>query len=112
MNDLPICVTCGVQYAAPRDDCPICEDERQYVGWGGQRWTTLRELRRAGHRARIEEEGPDVIGIGAEPPTAIGQRALLIGSRGGGRRGRGRPPLGRALPLLRPRRRRAGAGGR
>jgi len=78
MNDLPICVTCGVQYAAPRDDCPICEDERQYVGWGGQRWTTLRELRRAGHRARIEEEGPDVIGIGAEPPTAIGQRALLI----------------------------------
>ncbi|MGY0488589.1 hypothetical protein [Streptomyces sp. WG-D5] len=29
----PICRTCGVQYAAPRPDCPICLDERQYVGW-------------------------------------------------------------------------------
>ncbi|WP_449065679.1 hypothetical protein [Planomonospora algeriensis] len=35
MNDLPICVTCGVQYGAPRENCPICEDERQYVGWEG-----------------------------------------------------------------------------
>ncbi len=40
-TDLPICRTCGVQYAAPRADCPICLDERQYVGWEGQRWTTL-----------------------------------------------------------------------
>jgi hypothetical protein len=77
-NDLPICATCGVQYAAPRDDCPICEDERQYVGWGGQRWTTLAELREAGHRGKIEEEGQGVVGIGADPPTAIGQRALLV----------------------------------
>ncbi|MGK5555324.1 MBL fold metallo-hydrolase [Actinomadura kijaniata] len=74
----PICVTCGVQYAAPRPDCPICEDERQYVGWDGQRWTTLEELRAAGHRGRIAEEGPNVVGVGADPPTAIGQRALLV----------------------------------
>jgi hypothetical protein len=74
----PICLTCGVQYAAPRADCPICEDERQYVGWGGQRWTTLDGLRAAGHRGRVAEEGPGVVGIGAEPPTAIGQRALLV----------------------------------
>jgi hypothetical protein len=78
MNDLPICVTCGVQYPTPRDDCPICDDERQYVGWDGQRWTSLNALRDNGHRGRVEEEGPDVIGIGAEPPTAIGQRALLV----------------------------------
>ncbi|MEZ0076200.1 MBL fold metallo-hydrolase [Planotetraspora sp. GP83] len=78
MNDLPICVTCGVQYGASRDNCPICEDERQYVGWDGQRWTTLNELREAGHRARIEDEGPGVVGVGTEPPTAIGQRALLV----------------------------------
>ncbi|MEU4828693.1 MBL fold metallo-hydrolase [Actinomadura sp. NPDC023710] len=75
--ELPICVTCGVQYAGPRPDCPICEDERQYVGWEGQRWTTLEELR-AGHHGRVAEEGPGVVGIGAEPSIAIGQRALLL----------------------------------
>jgi glyoxylase-like metal-dependent hydrolase (beta-lactamase superfamily II) len=82
-DDLPICRTCGVQYGAARPDCPICEDERQYVGWGGQAWTTLAELRAAGHQGRVEEEGPDVMGIGAEPATAIGQRALLVRTPGG-----------------------------
>jgi Metallo-beta-lactamase superfamily len=77
-TDLPICRTCGVQYGAERPDCPICLDERQYVGWDGQQWTTLAELRAAGHRGRIEEEGPGVVGVGASPPTAIGQRALLV----------------------------------
>ncbi|MGV9381185.1 MBL fold metallo-hydrolase [Nonomuraea sp. NPDC003707] len=76
--DLPICRTCGVQYAEPRPDCPICEDERQYVGWDGQRWTTLAGLAAEGHRGRVEEEGPRVVGIGTAPPTAIGQRALLL----------------------------------
>jgi hypothetical protein len=28
-------------------------------------------------------EGPGVIGVGAEPPTAIGQRALLVRSASG-----------------------------
>ncbi|MFC9976522.1 MBL fold metallo-hydrolase [Spirillospora sp. NPDC127200] len=74
----PICVTCGVQYAEPRDDCPICEDERQYVGWDGQRWTSVEELRESGHRGQVAEEGPGVYGVGARPPTAIGQRALLV----------------------------------
>ena len=80
---LPICVTCGVQYGAPRDNCPICDDERQYVGWAGQQWTSLAELQASGRRGRVEAEGPGVIGIGAEPPTAIGQRALLVQSPGG-----------------------------
>ncbi|MFC5753572.1 MBL fold metallo-hydrolase [Actinomadura rugatobispora] len=79
----PICVTCGVQYAEPRPDCPVCEDERQYVGWDGQRWTTLAELRAAGHRGRVEPEGPGIVGVGAEPATAIGQRALLVRAPGG-----------------------------
>ena len=80
---LPICRTCGVQYGAPREDCPICLDERQYVGWDGQQWTTLAELAAAGHRGRIEEEGPGVLGVGTEPATAIGQRALLVTAPGG-----------------------------
>jgi hypothetical protein len=77
-TDLPICRTCGVQYGGPRQDCPICSDERQYVGWDGQQWTTLAELIQAGHAGRLAEEGPGVTGIGASPPTAIGQRALLV----------------------------------
>ena len=77
-DDLPVCRTCGVQYGAPRDNCPICQDERQYIGWDGQQWTTLAELRDPGRRGRLEKEGPGVIGVGASPPTAIGQRALLI----------------------------------
>ncbi len=81
--DLPICLTCGVQYPSPRRDCPICLDERQYVGWDGQRWTTLAELKEAGHRGQVEEEGPGITGIGATPATAIGQRALLVRTPGG-----------------------------
>jgi hypothetical protein len=76
--DLPVCVTCGVQYGGERADCPICLDQRQYIGWDGQQWTSLAELREQGHRGRIEDEGPSVTGIGAAPPTAIGQRALLV----------------------------------
>jgi hypothetical protein len=79
-----ICVTCGVQYSGPRDDCPVCEDERQYVGWDGQRWTTLQELRTSGaFRNRVEDEGPGLVGIGTEPHFAIGQRALLVQAPGG-----------------------------
>jgi hypothetical protein len=75
--DLPICQTCGVQYGAARDDCPICVDERQYVGWDGQRWTSLAQLA-DGRRGLVKSEGAGVIGVGADPPTAIGQRALLV----------------------------------
>jgi hypothetical protein len=80
---LPICVTCGVQYPAPRDDCPVCLDERQYVGWDGQRWTTVAGLAADGHRGRAQAEGPGVTGIGTEPAFAIGQRALLVTTPGG-----------------------------
>ena len=75
-----ICVTCGVQYAdtpEPPAGCPICQDERQYVGWDGQRWTTAAELARD-HVVQLREEEPDLIGIGIEPSVAIGQRALLV----------------------------------
>ncbi|MEV8335493.1 MBL fold metallo-hydrolase [Streptomyces niveus] len=72
-----------MQYGAPRADCPICLDERQYVGWDGQRWTTLAELRAGGRRGRFEEEGPGVLGVGAVPSVAVGQRALLIRSPSG-----------------------------
>ena len=81
-----ICVTCGTQYpvrAAPPEQCLICSEERQYVGWQGQRWTTMDELR-AGHHNRVEPEGPGLTGVGTDPKFAIGQRALHVRHAGGG----------------------------
>ncbi len=75
-----ICATCGVQFAeteAPPDVCPICADERQYIGHQGQRWTTLAELRKD-HHNRVEEVAAGLTGIGSVPGFAIGQRALLV----------------------------------
>lgn len=80
---LPICATCGTQYPAPRPDCPICLDERQYVPRSGQRWTSLGELRAGEHTARVEPEGPGVTGVGSRPGFAIGQRALLVKASSG-----------------------------
>lgn len=75
-----ICTTCGTQFretAEPPSECPICNDERQYVGWKGQEWTTLSELKKSHQNAiRLEEAG--LFGIGMEPSFAIGQRALLV----------------------------------
>ena len=75
-----ICVTCGTQFAPsdqPPEGCPICLDERQYVGHDGQRWTTMAELADT-HHNRVEEVEPGLTGIGTDPSFAIGQRALLV----------------------------------
>jgi hypothetical protein len=75
-----ICKTCGTQFpatAVPPTNCPICEDERQYIGWNGQQWTTLAELQND-HTNKIEDEEPNLTGIGTTPSFAIGQRALLL----------------------------------
>ena len=80
-----ICTTCGAQYPesdSPPAHCPICEDDRQYVGLNGQQWTTLAELRSRHHNI-IREEEPGLAGIGTEPGFAIGQRALLVRAPGG-----------------------------
>jgi hypothetical protein len=76
-----ICATCGSQFAdspAPPTGCPICLDQRQYVGHDGQTWTTSAELG-ATHRLRFEDAEPGLVGVGLEPGFAIGQRALLGG---------------------------------
>src|SRR3954454_16963661 len=73
---LPVCVTCGTQFAGPATACPICEDARQYVPQDGQQWTTLEALR-DDHRNAVRDEG-GLVGIGTEPQFAIGQRALLV----------------------------------
>jgi hypothetical protein len=75
-----ICTACGTAFppsATHPAECPVCEEERQYVPLGGQRWTTLEGLKTT-HANVFREHEPDVIGIGTQPTFAIGQRAILI----------------------------------
>jgi len=80
-----ICVTCGTQFpptSAPPAHCPVCEDERQYIGHNGQQWTTLDALRQS-HKNSLRPHEPNLTGIGTEPRFAIGQRALLVQTAAG-----------------------------
>ena len=76
-----VCRTCAVEQpdtGEPAAVCAICSDERQYVRPSGQQWTTLEELRLAGHRGAVPEVEPGLYGITIEPTVGIGQRALLV----------------------------------
>jgi hypothetical protein len=78
-----ICDTCGTQFAAsllPPQACPICEDERQYVGWQGQGWTTHEELAER-HTLRIGEDN-GLLAIEMQG-FAIPQRMLLLPTSAG-----------------------------
>jgi len=78
-----ICTTCGTQYPAsaePPAHCPICEDDRQYIGWNGQNWTTMEALQKDHHNL-IRTLEPGLTGIGTQPEFAIAQRALLVKGR-------------------------------
>ncbi len=75
-----LCATCGLEHAdtaEPPDACAICADERQYLPPGGQRWTTLPDLRRD-HTATIAELEPGLHGITIHPGVGIGHRPLLV----------------------------------
>lgn len=75
-----ICNTCGTQFPpsdTPPKNCPVCDDERQYVGFAGQNWTTQEKLSLT-HFNAWHEYAPDILGIGTQPRFAIGQRALLL----------------------------------
>jgi hypothetical protein len=73
-----ICTTCAAQFAEsdqPPASCAIYQDERHYVKKTGQQWTTLENLR-VTNRNSLKAKESGLIGIGVEPPFAIGQRAL------------------------------------
>ena len=79
-----ICIACGTQYPPsdqPPPQCPVCEDERQFVPASGQEWTTLDRLVRS-HAIALRREG-ELTGIGTSPGFGIGQRALLVKSPAG-----------------------------
>jgi glyoxylase-like metal-dependent hydrolase (beta-lactamase superfamily II) len=76
-----ICATCGAQFAASKEPpakCPICLDQRQYVGPHGQEWTTLSSMQQKGYQNVLRQEEPSLTGIVTQPSFAIGQRALLV----------------------------------
>ena len=75
-----ICTTCGTQYPPadkPPPNCPICEDERQYVPPSGQGWTTQDKLAVTYVNGWHQYE-PGIIGVATQPRFAIGQRAVLL----------------------------------
>jgi hypothetical protein len=85
-RDFYICTTCGTQFhesVGTPNECPICMDERQYVGHGGQTWTTLSAMRQQGFRNVFREMEPGLFSISTEPVFGIGQRAFLISTSAG-----------------------------
>jgi glyoxylase-like metal-dependent hydrolase (beta-lactamase superfamily II) len=75
-----LCVTCGIRFPAteqPPSHCPICEDDRQYVGHSGQQWTTLDDLRQT-HTNTFTDLVEGITSITTEPRFAIGQQAHLV----------------------------------
>lgn len=75
-----LCATCGTSYpdaAQPPTNCPICDDERQYVPASGQAWTTSAALEKT-YRNAWQTLEPNLLSIQPVPALAINQRALLL----------------------------------
>ena len=80
-----ICETCGTQYREEVEViglCAICNDDRQYIGDNGQRWTDLGELKK-NHHVRISQVNERLYALKMEPAFALGQRAFLVLSPNG-----------------------------
>ncbi len=74
-----ICETCGVQFGEKLflPICPICDDERQYVPEGGQKWATLAEVAE-GRKIVVRELEDGLFELRCDPSFAIGQRMFFI----------------------------------
>lgn len=80
MRTVHLCATCAVETDGPRsaeEACPICADDRQYLPPGGQRWTTIAELRRR-HVLEWFEVETDLIGLISKPGVGIGQQTMVV----------------------------------
>ena len=64
------CAQCtAFQTPQPPPLCRICSDERQYVGWQGQAWTTHDELATTHHNRLAMDEA--LFGIGIAPKIIL-----------------------------------------
>jgi glyoxylase-like metal-dependent hydrolase (beta-lactamase superfamily II) len=80
-EEIWICPACGANYPGTESEperCPLCEDERQWVPPGGQRWTTMSRLAAEGCHSVIREIEPGLTGIACEPAVGVGQRGVLV----------------------------------
>jgi len=79
MSSIKVCATCGTHYPPQRsyDNCPICEDDRQYLPPGGQIWTTPEALSNT-HSVKSHRLHDKIHELEIAPSFAIGQRAFLI----------------------------------
>ena len=80
-----MCQTCGVQFEAsvnPPEICPICSDDRQFVPWDGQKWTTLESVQKH-HANQIQKVEKGIYTLRTTPGFAIGQRAIFIQTKEG-----------------------------
>src|SRR6476659_198635 len=80
-----IWTTCGTQHAdsnEPPSGCRICQDDRQYVGLGGQHWTTQDALAET-HENHVEELEPGPWSVEKRPAFGIGQSAHLLRAAAG-----------------------------
>jgi len=76
-----ICQACGLEHTASTDPpthCVVCDDERQYVPPGGQKWTTSELQEKDGTRAMIAEVEPGLHRMTVEPSIGIGHQSLLV----------------------------------
>ncbi|MBD2753238.1 MBL fold metallo-hydrolase [Spirosoma validum] len=84
-TDKTICATCGTQYPANKplpELCPICNNDRQYIGDDGQVWTSLATLAKD-RTIRFSQVHENLYDLRITPAFAIGQRAFLILSESG-----------------------------
>lgn len=73
-------MTCGTQFEdSPRlpERCPICDDERQFVGLDGQQWTTFEDIRTT-HRIEVVLQERSLTSFSIAPNFGLGQRAFLL----------------------------------
>ncbi len=76
-----ICRACGLEHSEssnPPDNCVVCDDERQYVPPGGQKWTTAELQEQGGTRASVEQAEPGLYRMTVTPTIGIGHRSLLV----------------------------------
>ena len=85
MNEKTFCATCGTQFppAAPLTQlCPVCADDRQYIGPNGQQWVSTADIN-ARHSVLVKKINDQLYDLRLVPSFAIGQRAFLIIAPGG-----------------------------
>lgn len=80
-----ICATCGTRYTSAKtttDACPVCLDDRQYVGDKGQVWHSYTELAK-NRSIRFTQLDDNLYTLQPVPNFAIGQQAYLVLSEAG-----------------------------